>query len=110
MGAASCEVILFNTAGHAAERRSDGSNVRIKRGMNAGKRCSTALADPFDGLLDLPSSQIVHGETDGPQYASSRRPTSRGSALSACPSFASAAAITPMLYGHQGAPVSDSIS
>ena len=37
--------ILFNTPGHAAERRSDGSNARITRGMNAGKRCSTALAD-----------------------------------------------------------------
>jgi len=45
--------IFFNTSGHAAERRSAGSNARIMRGMNAGKRCSAALPDHSTACSDL---------------------------------------------------------
>ena len=81
--------IFFNTPGHAAERRSDGSNGRIRRGMNAGKRCSTALADHSTACSTSPRARKYTASPTGPPYASPRRATSRAWALSACPSLVS---------------------
>ena len=56
--------IFLNTSGHAAERRSDGSNARITREMNAGKRCSTALADHSTGAAKTERSEGWLGGRD----------------------------------------------
>ena len=58
---------------------------------------------PFDRRVDLAERQVVVDESDRCPYQSPRNVTSRGSASSACPDFANAPAIRPMLYGDHDA-------
>ena len=80
--------------GRLAQQRLERANHARDEGREA---LFGRLACPFDGLLDVSSSQTSRRrDRRGPPYGSPRKAASSGSALSACPSFASAAAITPM--------------